>query len=202
MNGFLFLLFLFSATYTYAEVSPVTFLDNHVKPHIKRVQVIGEQIFLIHSELFPSLEYELVRDYLKLHDLPKVMEKNELKRYGYLGKRAIYIELSKAYGTEIHPKIRKELNRIEKEIKSDFFFDRNLSPQQKKQLLTLEHIVDVTDTGIKRRSEIPGIKESYDGAKWLQSEGMEKRWVDLSKKIENNYELLTMKAFICKKLFH
>ena len=167
--------------------------------HRSRVVALGLATLSL-GNISPNLNRETVVAYLKLHDLPKLMNIKVLHRYGYEGKETIYEILAQFYGkrsNELSPhenlvfkKIVFELNRIEESIKKDFFVRRSLQPAKIAQLRHLEHIADITDTGVSRKKEM-GIKtiSKYEAATWLQNEG-DAVGAQISLWLEDNFDKL------------
>ena len=74
-------------------------------------------------------------------------------------------------------------------MKQKFFRDRDLSKLQINRLRRLEHIIDITDTGISRKEELHISVQNYDGAQRLAHSGDDKA-IEISRWLEDNYDVM------------
>lgn len=150
--------------------------------HRLRIVAGARYVFSEFRARFSELNLDLIESYLSLHDLPKLMTKDqlinqvskqELNQYSFLQSEDIASVLGDYYGLnerqiralgeghyERFHQARELLNKIEDRMKERFFMTRlrGLSGRQfmatRKQLRELEEYVDFTDTKVFRRDEV------------------------------------------------
>ena len=153
--------------------------------HIHQVRQYMLVAYRMAPQRFPNLTPEIIEAYSVHHDWPKIQSLVTLKQYGYKDDTAIAAILARFdekdfndlnnddRATALHA--RDELNRIEDVRKNEKFFKKlseTLPPEKveniRKQLHTLEIIVDWTITCMFRRIELHINKQGhYLGAKHL-----------------------------------
>lgn len=68
--------------------------------------------------LSKDIRVHLVETYMSLHDLPKMMSREQLEKFGYTNDRSLLQRLRPVYGVNAKPEAVDELNNIEKIIKA------------------------------------------------------------------------------------
>lgn len=136
--------------------------------HRKRVQFLFQ-----HVARSRGFNLEAIRLYSQLHDLPKIMNLEQLRAYGYTNERTILERLYEFYGLRdvtlsIDDQIKLEIliediDIIEKIRKNELFEENKLFEDFTKlefsQLKDTEHVIDVVDTGLARPDEVG--KDAY-----------------------------------------
>lgn len=186
-----------------ANKPSIEHLRTDIETHRNRLIAVTVNVARAFPHLFPhaSKQLSLVRDYMRYtHDGVKLKPLGELARYGYPYDTDVLTGLHNQYGVNekdmsIHVRsmfqtFRDHFNRIEEEIKIQFFTSRRIALDSVlvSEIRLLEKIVDLTDTGIFRRREM-GIEnnQTYDGAHYLAKIGFERKWIILSMDIESSY---------------
>lgn len=149
----------------FAQTS-VTTLEQNTVNHIERVGILGIYLYERSPGDFPGLSDRLVREYLELHDAPKLMSRVALTRHQYSLEGSILELLAKYYGinrvknnlsiyeqSEMDAVIG-ELNRIERGLKDQFFVENGLGDLAQDSIKRLELVSDLVDTGFTRFKEM------------------------------------------------
>ncbi len=149
----------------FARVTTQKFIEL-MKLHRARVHFLGTQIF--NSSYYQiDLPYSLVIEYLSLHDLPKILSLEELRKWDpeYTHSQSIATRLAPYFG-EIPESLSstdaskldkavKDLNDSEDRIKASFFLRHpELTFGRIQFLKHLERVSDVYDTYKYRRGEL------------------------------------------------
>lgn len=139
------------------------------------------------QHLFPTLmslpkkdRVHLVEAYFVLHDIPKMMTKEQLEKFGYHNDINILQRLHRVYGVSVRPDVVDELNHIEKVMKA-LIMDKKFSEMPPwiqalkvpiiEELQKLEWPIDVADTKNFRSQELGFKKEPRAAWKFLMSRG-------------------------------
>ena len=132
-------------------------IQSHRDRVLSNSQIIQSQF---HSQFFALMSLpaetrqELMKSYMSLHDVPKLMTKKQLAAYAYLGEKSIFEQLHEVYGVRLQerPQFIEDLNSIEalikdKMLKANFTnIDPDLMSQVIAELKYIEWIADITDT--------------------------------------------------------
>ena len=163
---------------------------------------------------------ELYEKYALLHDLPKIMELEDLREYGYTHELTIAERLLEFHGIrkEDMPKeqrerynfVSKDLDMVENGLKKLFFngelFFRELTKFEINELKSVEFLMDVIDTYLSRMRELGG--KGYTPVDWFAKRG-KFLFANLAKKYIEVHESLTgdvwnnqrLKVNSCRRFF-
>jgi len=161
-----------------------------IRSHRLRVLRVARLAFGHFPSSFPGVSYPLLDAYMNLHDAPKIYSLEQLRRYGYPGSRSFVETFAPLYGRgsgEINSSALatiRDLNRVESQMKAEFFQAKSISSSVQGLLEKLEEIADIVDTRTYRRGELQiddpsataekffrdqGKMEQAEIARWLQS---------------------------------
>lgn len=158
----------------------VTNFESATRDHIERVGSLGFFLFNAHPDKFEHINASILRAYLDLHDAPKVMDYASLALFDYSLTGSIKDIMAKYYGVNRHINRLSmfeqseldaaigELNRIEGLMKKDFFKRQGLSIDQIEDLMTVEKVVDLVDTGITRFRELGMPRDEALASVWMK----------------------------------
>lgn len=179
-------------------------LRTEVIEHRNHMSLLAPAGYEAFPDVFPSINLEHIRYYIRYHDLPKVLRLSTLRKWGYAHSRTILSRLSDFRG--IHRKnmngvqktmleeVIRDLNEIENRMKEEALRLYGFSEEQVRQLKRLEHWIDVTDVGMRRREELGIRGPRYDGARYLR-ERHDTHGAKVSMFIEDHYwEILEVYA--------
>ena len=206
-------LILFTSFPAVAQISSSQFVQN-MMAHRQRLQVMGALLLRGYSQVFSEIQAPLLREYLTLHDHPKMENLEELRAHGYTGLESISQRLAQFYGSNKRTLQEKDLdslndtilwlNKIEHEEKMEFFKKHQISQVQIQQLMEVEHIADLTDTGMARRVEMGAEDKPYDGERFFLSHN-DLFAAKISHWLEDSYNFQYFKAksepMSCKFIF-
>ncbi len=116
---------------------------------------------------------------MSLHDLPKVMTKQQLAKLGYRAPETLLRSLYEVYGLHLEPKpaFIQALNDIETALKLREIgkilaeIDVSYHAGIWHELKLLERASDVTDTKINRAEELGFVYRPFDSEKFLREAG-------------------------------
>lgn len=165
------------------KIEPLKF-RREIRDHRTRIQGISRHIFIKFQDEFPILQSlgqgkaeSLISRYISLHDLPKLMDKKELKSWGWNRNTTIFEELRLRYGKTGRPPIVEDLNDLEKRLKTQALnrwlakYTQNLRYQLKAELEVLEMIADTLDTKVYRGPELGFRPQERDAGHFLRASG-------------------------------
>jgi hypothetical protein len=132
--------------------------------HRARLEPMAQAVLKEYGIMFSHLNEDLVRQYIALHDLPKVQSLADLQRYGYTANKSIMERLAPYFGRsreQLAPEEQilfddavRDLNAIEEVQKKIFFRTLKLDRVTIRQLRQLEYWIDNFDTRTNRRVEL------------------------------------------------
>jgi hypothetical protein len=153
--------------------------------HIDEIQVAGRFLLENHSVYrdwftiseWQVLEYHL-RNFLEVHDLPKIWNRNELTRWGYpehlpVVKAVLSVTHGVSRGSlpngHIFFKVLAAMNATESTHKRAWMNQNEIDHQSAITLKRVEYILDVivTKMSIKRAEEMGFSYKKYDATDWL-----------------------------------
>ncbi|MBK9039887.1 MAG: hypothetical protein IPL83_12115 [Bdellovibrionales bacterium] len=153
--------------------------------HIEEIQVAGRFLLENHSVYrdwftiteWQVLEYHL-RNFLEVHDLPKIWDRNELTRWGYpehlpVVKAVLSVTHGVSRGSlpngHIFFKVLAAMNATESTYKKAWMNHKKIDHESAITLKRVEYILDVivTKMSIKRAEEMGFSYKKYDATDWL-----------------------------------
>ncbi len=159
---------------------------REIGEHRNRVFKMGFAVFENFPQDFPVLNQLPMRErntilkvYLAIHDLPKLMTLPALKKLSYQAGVTIFDLLYEVYGQQLIDRtLINQLNeaeeRLKKAVMDKKFTQWNLASFQVeilKELKRIEFIADITDTKIMRYRELQFIPEDYASARFFDRIG-------------------------------
>jgi hypothetical protein len=188
------------------SASPVSFgqitlkdFGEKIQIHRKAVSTLSLAALRHFPTEFPDVNESLSTAYLAFHDRAKTVGLGKLQSQGYTNALTLVQRLIEFHGLNKgdlsasdrlrFDQVVTSLNDMEKDEKQIFFKKRKISDMQIVVLNRLEHIADVTDTGISRRLEMGIRNEAYDGERFLLREG-DLVGALISHWLEDNYEII------------
>jgi hypothetical protein len=174
---------LFTPTWTDAKPSEAEF-RLEISTHRSRVLEMGLKVteeFLDQFKALASLSSadrsQLMRAYLSLHDLPKLMTEPQLAQLNYEGPKTIFQNLYEVYGVsfETQPQFIADLNTIEKQLKEKKMqlelskIDPDLRSSLWQEMRRIEDVVDFTDTRILRGAELGFVPQPFSSTDYFLS---------------------------------
>lgn len=136
----------------------------HTKQHIANVYSLGKFAYYKWSVDFGALPFELLHEYLLLHDRAKTADLETLRKYGYEGDRTLGERLYDFYGQDVSQLsedqqlkmkgIINEVNALDELIRIEFLGSRGLIDDKGvenslgKLLMKIEYMADITDRAV------------------------------------------------------
>lgn len=174
-----------------AELPTTKVFRKEIREHRVRVTDFGllliekfpENFPILHS-LHPAIRRMLAKDYFSLHDLPKVMSRQQLEKFGYEHRDTVLKRLHDVYGEDKRPDAVDDLNKTENELKS-YVMGKRIAEEYSEAVQRLWHLIlpelqlaelsaDVGDTKNFRGRELGFKWERGSALKFLMSKGNRK----------------------------
>jgi len=164
-------------------------VKRQIVAHRQRLGPMATLVLSKHSNFFenlstlpPDVRFNFLRDYIALHDLPKLMTRPDLEYWGYRGPDPFFMEIKKSWGIDFgenKPSYISDLNMVEKKLKlarlKELAIKYSLSQRQLDsivpELIKIEWLVDVLDTKINRSEELGFSYSDFATEKYFLEKG-------------------------------
>lgn len=183
MRRFLAWIFISLLSSRALSISTEEFRDE-IREHRARVLLIAQEMLKRYPETFPALvklghgpASVLLAKYMVLHDLPKLMTREQLLNFGLDRGDSFFDELREHYGSCQAPPCTKDLNTVEEELKSRLLGKSHMSfPMVDRDLIwteleLIERASDVLDTKLHRSRELGFRPEDGAAFRFLDAVG-------------------------------